>query len=167
MSKEKDSQTLADCLRNFSREEQLGESDMWYCSKCKEHRKAKKQIMMWKPPNVLVLHLKRFTQTGLLRRKKIDTLVTFPLKGLDMTPFVVASSPWKRKQNLYDLIAVSNHSGGPSQRQCVIARVARLTVRRSPPRFASCSESGSHTLPIGFLRPWWRALHCMRLEPQH
>lgn len=42
---------------------------------------------------------------------KLDTLVDFPLKGLNMTPFVL-SKHQKTKENLvYDLFAVSNHYG--------------------------------------------------------
>ncbi|EDQ86580.1 uncharacterized protein MONBRDRAFT_10860 [Monosiga brevicollis MX1] len=43
-------------------------------------------------------------------RDKIDTLVEFPLEGLDMSPYVL--SPKHREGAIYDCFAVSNHSGG-------------------------------------------------------
>ena len=61
---------------------------------------------------ILILHLKRFSQ-GKYRRKKLDTFVDFPLTGLDMSPYLVDGSPQKAVPgNLYDLFAVCRHSGG-------------------------------------------------------
>merc|ERR1711997_293993 len=42
-------------------------------------------------------------------RDKIDTLIEFPIKDLDMTPYVINSDHGKA---VYDLISVSNHYGG-------------------------------------------------------
>lgn len=43
--------------------------------------------------------------------QKLETLVNFPLEGLDMAPFVLSE---QQKQNplIYDCFAVSNHYGG-------------------------------------------------------
>ena len=48
---------------------------------------------------VLILHLKRFSQ-GKYRRKKLECTVDFPLEGLDMTPYFVESSPHRTGNNL-------------------------------------------------------------------
>ena len=45
----------------FLQEEPLGPDDMWYCPKCKEHRQATKKLELWRMPQVLVVHLKRFS----------------------------------------------------------------------------------------------------------
>ncbi len=42
------------CLRSFTREEELGEDELYYCSKCKKHRLAAKKLEIWKLPPVLV-----------------------------------------------------------------------------------------------------------------
>eukprot|EP01099_Mayorella_cantabrigiensis_P005617 TRINITY_DN455_c0_g1_i1.p1 TRINITY_DN455_c0_g1~~TRINITY_DN455_c0_g1_i1.p1 ORF type:complete len:113 (-),score=17.95 TRINITY_DN455_c0_g1_i1:99-437(-) len=42
-------------------------------------------------------------------RYKLEGLVDFPLEGLDMTPYINSPSD---KPLIYDLYAVSNHSGG-------------------------------------------------------
>jgi ubiquitin carboxyl-terminal hydrolase 4/11/15 len=34
---------------------------MWYCPTCKEHRQATKKLELWRVPEVLVVHLKRFS----------------------------------------------------------------------------------------------------------
>ncbi|EMR09991.1 hypothetical protein PNEG_01749 [Pneumocystis murina B123] len=105
---------LDDCLDLFAKKEQLGEDDLWYCPNCKEHRRATKQLEIWKSPDILVIHLKRFSNSRNLR-DKIDVLVDFPLKGLDLSERV---AEYKNGFNLtndsqiYDLYAVSNHFGG-------------------------------------------------------
>lgn len=120
--------TLQDCLDEFTKEEQLGEDDLWYCPSCKKHQQATKRFDLWSVPDVLVVHLKRFSNNRSLR-DKIDTLVEFPLTGLDLTPMVGERQVAKRQIEkgedvaalglhdvdeplLYDLYAVDEHMGG-------------------------------------------------------
>lgn len=118
--------TLSDCLTEFTKEERLGEDDMWYCSSCKEHKQATKKVELWKVPDVLVFALKRFSSSR-YSRDKIDELVDFPvLEALDMEPFVEGDRVEKRLAEQmpdapyvtepdslsYELYAVSNHFGG-------------------------------------------------------
>ncbi|KAH9503414.1 Ubiquitin carboxyl-terminal hydrolase 2 [Bulinus truncatus] len=58
-----------------------------------------------------MLDLKRFSQERFGR--KLTTLVDFPIKGLDLTDFAAEGVSVGRRV-LYDLYAVSNHSGGTS-----------------------------------------------------
>lgn len=51
-----------------------------YCSVCKEHREATKQISIWKLPPVLILHLKRFSYSGHAHKYKLKEMVDFPLR---------------------------------------------------------------------------------------
>ena len=46
--------SLDDCLRAFTKEEELGEEDFYYCSKCKQHRLAAKKLDIWRLPPILV-----------------------------------------------------------------------------------------------------------------
>ncbi|GAA6055880.1 hypothetical protein JCM3770_001539 [Rhodotorula araucariae] len=118
--------TLADCLSEFTKEERLGEDDMWYCGTCKEHKQATKKVELWKVPDVLVFALKRFSSSR-YSRDKLDDLVDFPIDGLDLTPWVEGDKVEKRLAEemgagapvvtepdslTYDLYAVSNHFGG-------------------------------------------------------
>jgi ubiquitin C-terminal hydrolase len=100
------------CSSNHQVErEQLGETEQWYCSKCKKNSRAYKKLDLWKTPDVLILHLNRFKYAQnqyFVRRQKIEDLVTFPLKGLDLGKFVLSE---ESKETLYDLYAVSEHSG--------------------------------------------------------
>src|SRR5216683_1568474 len=36
--------SLQDCLDEFTKEEQLGEDDLWYCPQCKKHQQATKKF---------------------------------------------------------------------------------------------------------------------------
>ncbi|KAH0596359.1 hypothetical protein MHUMG1_06221 [Metarhizium humberi] len=101
--------TLEECLDEFERAEILSEQDMWYCPRCKEHRRASKKFDLWKTPDILVAHLKRFSSSG-WRRDKLDVLVDFPIEGLDLTSRVIQKEDGKAE--IYDLIGVDDHYGG-------------------------------------------------------
>ncbi|KUL90716.1 hypothetical protein ZTR_00004 [Talaromyces verruculosus] len=101
--------SLDQCLDEFGREEILSENDAWYCPRCKEHRRASKKFELWKTPDILVVHLKRFSASRGFR-DKIDELVDFPIEGLDLNGRVASAEPGESQ--IYDLFAVDNHYGG-------------------------------------------------------
>uniref|UniRef100_A0A8C6UTX6 Ubiquitin carboxyl-terminal hydrolase 15 n=1 Tax=Neogobius melanostomus TaxID=47308 RepID=A0A8C6UTX6_9GOBI len=99
---------LKDCIELFTTKEKLGADDPWYCPDCKQHQQATKKLDLWSLPPVLVVHLKRFSYSRYMR-DKLDSLVDFPLKDLDMSEFLINPNAGSC---VYDLIAVSNHYGG-------------------------------------------------------
>lgn len=108
--------TLEKCFDTFIQPERLDERNMWYCSGCKEHVTAMKTMELWRLPNILVVHLKRFEFKDSLRREKLETTVRFPLDGLDMSRY--CSSMQRNSEFLddavpaiYDCFAVINHFG--------------------------------------------------------
>lgn len=50
---------LQDCLKLFSKEEKLTDSNKVLCRQCKVHRDATKKLEIWKVPPILLVHLKR------------------------------------------------------------------------------------------------------------
>lgn len=76
---EEKSLSLQQCLELFSHEEQLNAENAWYCSQCKKHQEATKKIDLWRLPEILVVHLKRFSYSSIWR-DKIDAFIDFPLK---------------------------------------------------------------------------------------
>uniref|UniRef100_A0A1B6G0Y3 Ubiquitin carboxyl-terminal hydrolase n=1 Tax=Cuerna arida TaxID=1464854 RepID=A0A1B6G0Y3_9HEMI len=99
--------TIEDCLNLFTSTEKLGTNNAWFCPRCKEKKRASKKLDLWKLPNILILHLKRFAFTE-IRRGKLGIRVDYPVTGLNLSN-VVAN---KQKENLiYDLIGVCNHYG--------------------------------------------------------
>jgi len=108
--KKNDTLTLDQCLNLFSKPEVLGEHDLWYCSDCKEHRQASKQIEIWSTPDILSIHLKRFENQRSFS-DKIDAVVEFPIENLDMSKHI-SKTITDNDDHIYDLFAVDNHYGG-------------------------------------------------------
>uniref|UniRef100_A0A8D2DFB4 Ubiquitin carboxyl-terminal hydrolase n=1 Tax=Sciurus vulgaris TaxID=55149 RepID=A0A8D2DFB4_SCIVU len=105
--KKKTAVALRDCIELFTTMETLGEHDPWYCPNCKKHQQATKKFDLWSLPKILVVHLKRFSYNRYWR-DKLDTIVEFPVRALNMSEFVCDLSA---RPYVYDLIAVSNHYG--------------------------------------------------------
>uniref|UniRef100_A0A671UP90 Ubiquitin carboxyl-terminal hydrolase n=1 Tax=Sparus aurata TaxID=8175 RepID=A0A671UP90_SPAAU len=102
--------TLRDCLHSFTDLEELDETELYYCHKCKKRQKSTKKFWIQKLPKVLCLHLKRFHWTAFLRNK-VDTYVEFPLRGLDMRGYLLEPENSLPERCLYDLVAVVVHHG--------------------------------------------------------
>ncbi len=127
--------TLHQCLNTFIKEEILDGADSWVCSKCRCPRRAMKQLSISRLPDVLLIHLKRFSYSGPFRNK-LETMVHFPMRNLDLTTYVPLPiekpTPFEHKIQhdlpgtgtghhhslqqsgpfIYDLFAISNHYGG-------------------------------------------------------
>ncbi|OQU88462.1 hypothetical protein SORBI_3002G039200 [Sorghum bicolor] len=103
-----DSVALHGCLEAFLKEEPLGPEDMWYCPCCKKHQQAMKKLDLWRLPEVLVIHLKRFSYTQ-FTRNKLETFVDFPTTDLDLSSYIADKS--KQPSSHYRLYAISNHYG--------------------------------------------------------
>lgn len=100
--------TLEECFTESSKSEVLSEDNAWYCNRCKELRRATKTLDIWTVPDILIIHLKRFSGHRSFR-DKIEELVDFPVEGLDLSGKV--GFP-EGKDLSYDLFAVDNHYGG-------------------------------------------------------
>jgi len=80
---------LETCFEWLTEREQLSEHDAAYCSKCKEHRQKFRKVEFWSLPPVLVLQLKRFEYSSVMRRR-LSTPVHFPVEGLDLSRFCLS-----------------------------------------------------------------------------
>ena len=107
-ARKKNGLTLEECFAETSKSEVLSEDNAWYCNRCKELRRATKTLEIWTAPDILVVHLKRFSSHRVFR-DKVDALVDFPIEGLDLTDRIGLS---EGKDLVYDLFAVDNHYGG-------------------------------------------------------
>ena len=121
--------TLQQCLDYFVKEEIMDKGDMWHCPQCKKPRKATKRLSISRLPYFLLIHLKRFSFRGPVT-DKIETRVTFPLSGLDLTNHmppplppgaIMKGSPVSVSQQppyMYDLFAVTHHFGTLNAGHC-------------------------------------------------
>ncbi|WJZ89424.1 hypothetical protein VitviT2T_008645 [Vitis vinifera] len=103
-----ESVSLYRCLEAFLKEEPLGPDDMWYCPGCKTHRQASKKLDLWRLPEILVIHLKRFSYSRFMKNK-LETYVDFPVDNLDLSTYITHKNGMV--SNRYMLYAVSNHYG--------------------------------------------------------
>ncbi|XP_051534822.1 ubiquitin carboxyl-terminal hydrolase 2a isoform X2 [Myxocyprinus asiaticus] len=98
--------SLMDCMRLFTKEDVLDGDEKPTCYRCKARRRCMKKFTVQKFPKILVLHLKRFSESR-IRTNKLSTFVNFPMKDLDLREFASDRS----SSAIYNLYAVSNHSG--------------------------------------------------------
>ncbi|XP_046561089.1 LOW QUALITY PROTEIN: ubiquitin carboxyl-terminal hydrolase 19-like [Haliotis rubra] len=104
--------TLDQCLDVFTEPEMLSPDEAWYCPRCKKHQEATKQMSIWRLPHLLIIQLKRFSFRNFIFRDKIDKMVEFPTRGLDLSKFILGKTPSVQQHPVYDLYGVINHHGG-------------------------------------------------------
>ncbi|KAI4348860.1 hypothetical protein L6164_009529 [Bauhinia variegata] len=103
-----ESVSIYKCLEAFLREEPLGPEDMWYCPSCKGPQQAMKKLDLWRLPEILVVHLKRFSYNRYFKNK-LETFVDFPINDLDFSTYVACKN--SQPSNRYVLYAISCHYG--------------------------------------------------------
>lgn len=119
--------TIMSCIHQFTSAELLTGNNKFGCAKCTQmkykqgvsrdkkervYSNAAKQYLIYTPPAVLTLHLKRFEQVGFSSRK-VNRHVDFPFV-LDLAPFCSSLCQGVRpgqKKILYALYGVVEHSG--------------------------------------------------------
>eukprot|EP00072_Mus_musculus_P067194 XP_017168957.1 PREDICTED: ubiquitin carboxyl-terminal hydrolase 2 isoform X4 [Mus musculus] len=98
--------TLMDCMRLFTKEDILDGDEKPTCCRCRARKRCIKKFSVQRFPKILVLHLKRFSESR-IRTSKLTTFVNFPLRDLDLREFASENT----NHAVYNLYAVSNHSG--------------------------------------------------------
>lgn len=103
--------TLDKCLDAHFREEYLDEVECTYC-KCKT--KQTKKMSLWTPPQILIVHLKRFFYkeiNGRMMNEKKTGHIDFPIDELDISKYFAENYPTDIPNCKYELFAISNHLG--------------------------------------------------------
>lgn len=109
---------LGVCLTEFCKVQNLSLADNWRCPHCKKYREGRQGMNLWRLPDLLTFHIKRFNMSARWR-EKITTKVNFPLTGLDMSEWChqdespsASTLPSDYGDSyVYDLIGVVNHYG--------------------------------------------------------
>ena len=102
---------IYDSFNSFGSFEDLGGDSLWLCSNCHQRSIIAKAIKIFKPPNYLIIQLKRFKKKSdnffsILEGDKNKTFVSFPIKNLNLSNFI--DGPDKLNA-IYNLYAVINH----------------------------------------------------------
>ncbi|KAL0915510.1 hypothetical protein M5K25_015935 [Dendrobium thyrsiflorum] len=95
-----DSESLEECLDQFTVKEWLDGENMYKCDGCNGYVTAWKRLTVHQAPNVLTIALKRF-QSG--RFGKLNKRVTFP-ENLDLTPYMSSSGDGTDHYTLYGVV---------------------------------------------------------------
>jgi ubiquitin C-terminal hydrolase len=110
--------TLEECLANYVKPVTLDEKNKWFCEKCKRRSQAEKKMSIWTTAEYLIISYKRYVNL-LINTVKDDRAIIAPFHELDLSPYVEDN---KKDKNMYDLCAVTVHSGNMNNGHYVIAR---------------------------------------------
>ena len=111
----KDKSDLYSSLEILQREERL-KDDVWFCNKCNNFKSASKKVLIYKSPNYLIIHLKRFHLknsffSSKLSSGKNECFIDFPIRNLDLSKIVIGK---EKVNSIYDLYGIIEHFGGLS-----------------------------------------------------
>jgi len=104
---------LTACVDAYTAPEELRkeEGNGIKCEKCKEEASAVKRLSIWREPDVLIVHIKRFhRRDDGYHYEKLDTPIDFA-RSLDLRPWITGPA---FGSTIYDLYAITLHSGGLS-----------------------------------------------------
>jgi ubiquitin C-terminal hydrolase len=108
--------TLEQCLKDYSREETLTGDNKYNCEKCDKYTDAKKNIYIWRPPETLVITLKRFKHDYVVYNNKYKqsttkthSTVSFPLSDLELSENYTRTS--QDTDSKYSLNSIVLHKG--------------------------------------------------------
>lgn len=105
---------LSDCLKEHSSKYMLVDKNKYQCNNCKDYRDATQVTFLWEAPEIMIIHLKRFSSEligNYCRTEKNSTKINFPLNNLDMSEYI---SPYNKKNNdnfKYELYGVVQQYG--------------------------------------------------------
>lgn len=130
--------SLSKCIQKFSAVDVLDKNNTWNCPFCKNSVQAKKSLKVYKCPQVLIVHLKRFNQAT---HSKITTSVDYP-DILDSGDFVTSNEKYK-----YKLIGVVIHSGslfGGHYTACALTQTTNKWHLYDDSRVTEISQKSAH-----------------------
>lgn len=104
---------ISTCIDAFAQPEELKQEfgNGVKCEKCNQVVDAVKKLEIWREPDVLIIHIKRFHFSG-VHYEKLNTPVEVPFRELNLRPWIVG--PMATTVAPYELYAVACHWGGMS-----------------------------------------------------
>ena len=97
--------TLMDCMESYTEDEILTGDNKVFNEETNEKEDAIKQIRFWSLSDILIITLKRFSNTGTKNNVNVD----FPIEDLDLTKFIIG---YNKDSYKYELYGICNHTGG-------------------------------------------------------
>mmetsp|Transcript_23415 Transcript_23415/g.37690 ORF Transcript_23415/g.37690 Transcript_23415/m.37690 type:complete len:720 (+) Transcript_23415:141-2300(+) len=104
--------SLETLLHSFCTSSDLDDHNLYRCEKCNQRVDANTVLSITTLPEVMWITIKRFSYHHY--GSKVGRHVIFPLKDLDMKPYLHESLQGSSLETKYDLFGVVRHSGGLS-----------------------------------------------------
>lgn len=101
----KDSETIYDCLEQYTKKQILDEKNMWKCDKCFKKVQPHQKTLLFKTTDILIILLKRYTSS----LRKNNKFIQYPL-NLDLKDY--NKNYGTGKSNIYNLNGFCIHGGG-------------------------------------------------------
>lgn len=98
--------TLIECFDLYTSYEIMDGDNMYFYEEIGDKIIAKKNILFWSLPKILIIIVKRYKYTS--RSMKLQQLLDFPLENLNLSKYIIG---YDKNKYIYDLIGVCNHSG--------------------------------------------------------
>jgi ubiquitin C-terminal hydrolase len=98
------SPNLIDCFDHYVEGEMLDGDNCVIDENTGKKVEARKNIVFWSFPDVLVIDIKRFNSMN----RKNQIMIDFPLENLNLSKYVIG---YNKDSYVYDLYGVCNHSG--------------------------------------------------------
>ena len=100
----KNSPTLIDCFDLYVECEIMDGENCVLVEETNKKVEAKKSLLIWSFPDILVIDIKRFNSMIKKNKKMID----FPLENLNLSKYVIG---YDKESYVYDLYGICNHHG--------------------------------------------------------
>ena len=96
--------SIYDCLNNYTDEFTMDEENKWTCDKCGEKVQCKKKNKFWKLSDIVIINIKQYNDN----QKKYDKFIKYP-KILNMESYCIN---YKGLSMNFELQSLCIHSGG-------------------------------------------------------
>jgi ubiquitin C-terminal hydrolase len=101
--------SLHECFDAYCEKERLDGENRWRNEKTGQKQVVDKHLTFWSLPEVMIINLKRFSQTNVYGKYKKNTVpVIIPLKGVSFSKYITG---YNSDKYVYDLFGLCNHSG--------------------------------------------------------
>lgn len=98
--------SISKCIENFYIKEKLDEKNKYLCKNCKKKQTCSKFSSIELFPEILIIHLKRFSYSGYYSAKK-----DYKIEIDDALEFSYDDCKGSKEITHYDLISIINHQG--------------------------------------------------------
>jgi ubiquitin C-terminal hydrolase len=101
--------TLKECLDHYTIDEKLDKDNKLTCNLCYMKNRSSKKTILWKTPQILIIHLKRFIVNCFgIPTQKLNNMIEYPITNLNIKDYIDPMSP-DYNNSTYNLFGVNCH----------------------------------------------------------